>query len=246
MAQLASGVPRAVNHLSIKPEEKMKLSKKASLTFMRPHFVTGILSDGKGNIFMVYISGSKKEVEKFVRYQKRQLSKGVLGINATVEHDDAPHAVPDATISNLTQEKDDKITFTSGKSDKVKIGISRLCIVTKPPYKITYRIDPPIQPKANLSVGLNQTYPADFAVEFDGSVSNITCTVQTGMVEFKLIEVDTGLIDGPYILEDLPPNNLKTIAAHASGNLQKWRAEVIGRRPGKESRFELEYVKKYA
>jgi hypothetical protein len=147
--------------------------------------------------------------------------------------------------SNHNQAKDGKITFSSGKSGKVKIGISRLCIVTKPPYKITYVVDPPIQPKASLSVGLNQTIPADFAVEFDGSVSNVTCTVQEGIVEFKLIEVDTGVTKGQFIIEDLPPNNSKVIKAQASGNVQKWRAEITGRRPGKESRFELQYVKWY-
>ena len=224
----------------------MKTNQKASLTFNNTYSITGVLKDGKGNIFTVYISGSKKEVDKFVRYQKRQLSKnGTPGISATVQHYDPPkvnNKTKKSTLDTSSKKRETEIEF-----GKVKIGISRRKIVVPPPYEITYHIDPRIKTPpmiANMGEKPKIAIP-DFAIEFDDvPTATIDCLVITGMVEFKLIETDTERVaDGPIIIEK---DNSGKLFANASGNVQKWRVEVTGKRPGKESVFELVYSKKFS
>src|SRR6266487_3689250 len=127
----------------------MTAKKSASLTFANLHTVQGMLEDGKGNEFNIYISGEKKEVDKFIRYQKRQLAKGIFGIFATVTHDDSSEHLD---INNKPRPKrNSKVEFKSGR---VKIAISRHKIVVKRPYTITYRIDPKIK-TAPETIALN-------------------------------------------------------------------------------------------
>jgi hypothetical protein len=223
----------------------MKSTKQQTLEFSTLYTVKGLYGDEKGNEFNIYVSGDKKEVDKFIRYQKRQLKKGIIGIYAKVTPDSspAPHEMlpQQKTIRRRQQDFD-------MRAGKVKISISRHKIVTKRPYKITYHIDPPIKALA-IGVDLNENIRPvpDFEFEFDGPTAEVTCTVQTGKVEFALIEVGTsGFADGPKIVEDIPSANSGNLVAHATGTIQKWRVEATGKRPGKESTFDLEYTKKFS
>lgn len=222
----------------------MKSKKTRTLEFSTLYTVKGLYSDEKGNEFNIFISGDKKEVDKFIRYQKRQLEKGIVGIYATVtpDHSPEPHEMMPQQKTVRRRQQDFDL-----KAGKVKIGISRHRIVTQRPYKITYHIDPKIK-TAPMGVNLNENVRPipDFEFEFDGPMAEVTCTVQTGKVEFALIEVgNQGFADGPRVLEDIPNANSGSLVAHAKGTIQKWRVEAIGKRPGKESMFDLEYTKKF-
>src|ERR1041384_6224811 len=224
----------------------MKTKKKEALAFEKLYTVRGLYEDGKGNEFYIYVSGEKKEVDKFIRYQKRKLVNDEFGIRVIV--------TPNSSVEahHLVEENEPKrnkkpVEFKSGK---VKIGISRHKIVAKRPYEITYHIDPKIKtPPETVTLGQKLDPVPDFEFEFDGLTSDVTCTVQMGKVEFTLIEVDRGLADGPKTVDvevTPPPNNSVQLVAVSKGTMQKWRIEAIGKRPGKESVFNLEYTKKFA
>lgn len=219
----------------------MKTKKSELLTFMSLYTVNGLYTDQKGNEFNIYVSGEKKEVDKFIRYQKRQLAKGIIGIKATVEPDNSPRR---KSTEQKGKRINSKLEFKSGK---VKIGISRRKIVTKRPYQITYHIDPKIKTPPE-TVGLNSQIQAvpDFEFEFDGPTANVGCTVQSGIVEFSLVEVGKEIkpAAGPVKLDDTN-NQTGTLIATANGPIQKWRVLATGKRPGKESVFVLEYTKKF-
>lgn len=223
---------------------KKKARMPESLSFENLYTVRGLYNDGKGNEFHVYISGEKKEVDRFRRYQEHQREKGIFGIRAIVTKDDSPSISEAKPINQPKSKKNAKVEFKSGK---VKIGISRHKIVVKRPYTITYHIDPKIK-TLDTAIDLNEKLNPipDFEFEFDGPTADVNCTVQTGKVEFTLIEVGkTGSANGPIMVEDIPGQNSGKLSAKSGGAIQKWRIEAIGKRPGKESVFDLEYKKKF-
>jgi hypothetical protein len=223
----------------------MKRKKTRSLEFSSLYTIKGLYADEKGNEFNIYVSGEKKEVDRFIRYQKRQLAKGIIGIYATVTRDPNPDLQETVQLAKPRRRRNDGVELKAGK---VKIGISRHKIVTKRPYQITYHIDPKIKtPLEGVDLNENITPVPDFEFEFDGPMADVLCRVQTGKVEFSLIEVGkAGLADGPKVIEDIPNANADTLVAHATGAIQKWRVEATGKRPGKESMFDLEYTKKFS
>src|SRR5512147_2602008 len=105
----------------------MKSKKTRTLEFSTLYTVKGLYSDEKGNEFNIFISGDKKEVDKFIRYQKRQLAKGIIGIYATVTPDHAlePHELIQQQKTVRRRQQDFDL-----KAGRVKIGISRHRIVT--------------------------------------------------------------------------------------------------------------------
>ncbi len=224
----------------------MKTNQKASLMFNDSYSKTGVLKDEQGNIFTVYISGSETEVDEFVQYQINKISKnGFPGISATVKHYNPPKV--NKVNKKGAQDTFSKQEVTEIAFGKVKIGISRQKIVIPPPYKITYCIDPIIKTPRMTAImnGQPQIAVPDFAIEFDDvSTAYIHCVVITGEVEFKLIETDTQRVaDGPKIVKT---GNSDKLRARATGNVQKWRVEVTGKRPGKESEFVIMYSKRFS
>lgn len=219
---------------------KKKVRKPESLTFENLYTVKGLYNDGKGNEFNVYISGEKKEVDKFRRYQERQRDdKGIFGIRATVTKDNSPVTATANKGNQLKEKRNAKVEFKSGR---VKIGISRHKIVVRRPYQITYHIDPKIKtPLQPVALGANIQPVPDFEFEFDGPTADVNCIVQKGKVDFTLVEVGKGIADGPKTIEDKSSGKL---IAKSNGAIQKWRVEAIGRMQGKESLFDLEYTKK--
>jgi hypothetical protein len=224
----------------------MKSKKTETLEFSSLYTIKGLYADEKGNEFNIYVSGEKKEVDRFIRYQKRQLTKGIIGIYATVTRDPDPSF--QESVQPLALPRRRRRDGVELKAGKVKIGISRHRIVTKRPYQITYHIDPKIKtPLEGVGLNENMTPAPDFEFEFDGPMADVLCRVQTGKVEFSLIEVGkTGFADGPKVVEDIPNSNADKLVAHATGAIQKWRVEATGKRPGKESMFDLEYTKKFS
>jgi len=226
----------------------MKTKKEETLTFENLYTVRGLYTDGKGNEFYVYISGEKKEVDKFRRYQEHQRDKkGVFGIRATVSKDDSS-STPDA--NQLHQQKSNKkVKKTEFVAGKVRIGISRHKIVIKKPYKVTYFIDPKTPVPGNTDTDI----PA-FQIELDGTKANVDCKVTKGAVTFQMSELGTvtTVAAGPITLTDQEGNNKGNLSATGTLSTVRWQvtakqavAPKIPNIKPQPSVFELEYTKHF-
>jgi hypothetical protein len=229
---------------------KGKAKKSESLTFSSLYTQKGVYKDAKGNQFNIYISGDKKEVDKFVNYQKNKIKKGIFGIRATVTKDDSPQdSNTNQEIQSKQKRKVKKVEFVSGK---VMIGISRHRIVTKKPYKITYLIDP----KTDVPGNTDNPVPG-FQIELDGTTASVDCKVTKGNVIFQLWQlgsfdtpINAGVNAGPITLSDL--DGKKTLSATANSSTVRWQVTAtqaaIAKFPTikpQPSIFELEYTKHF-
>jgi hypothetical protein len=247
-------VPPIVNFLDnakgAKMQRKRKTTPPESLTFTNLYTQKGIYNDGKGNKFHIYISGEKKEVDRFVRYQKRKIAKGDFGIRVTVTKDDSPAASDANQVIQVEQNKKaKKVEFVSGK---VMIGISRHKIVIPKPYKITYLIDP-----KTIEPGKTDIAAPGFQIELDGTMASILCRVKKGKVKFQLWQlgnqdkaIEAGPNAGPITLGDLDAE--KTLSATANLSTVRWQvtatqaAPMIPNMVHPPSEFELEYTKHFS
>jgi hypothetical protein len=151
---------------------------KAKLGFKRLEKIwrtTGILTDARGNTFRVFVSGtSERDVSRFVAYQKKK--KGIHVKVTTLRKRTGKKAVAAET------EPGDGTTLplTPVKVGGVQVGISRLKMVTRPPYKITYTIDPPAPS--------TPPFVAEFSL--DKPSVKVVCTATRGAVKTELFELD--------------------------------------------------------
>ncbi len=184
---------------------------QSSLTFQDPKKfwqALGVLTDELGNTFRVFVTGAaKRDVDRFVQYQKRQ-----QGISITVK----PGARRSAKSSGGSAGESAPLAGPI-QVGGVTVSISRLHMVTKPPYIITYTIDPPA--------------PVDppFVTEFSLEKSNVkvVCTAIRGVVNAELFELD---VDGTTPLSrasqtiTAPDSGSLTATRQASGT---WQVKVV-------------------
>lgn len=143
---------------------------------------------GDFHSFYLYLTGtSRQAIEDFLTYQT---NKEALGIQIDVEPlsnlDDFPPE--DMRAIGEFQHEDDEQVNPEGvlvDNGKLKIGISRLKIITPKPYKIVYVIDPAVsgtvQRSRSLAVGFNMP-----------RTSGVICSVaQGGTVDAYLQEMNT-------------------------------------------------------
>ena len=223
---------------------KKKTPDQESLTFENLYTVRGLYKDGKGNEFHVFISGEKKEVDKFRRFQEHQRDvKSIFGIRATVTKDISNNISEEAPASMPKKQKNTAVEFKSGK---VRIGISRHKVVVKKPYKITYHIDPTIKKEGVVGA-------VPFSFDLDRKNAEIKCTVLSGKVEFKLWDIGstTTLAAGPTVISDSNGNNSGTLSAKGNNTTVRWQltaaeaTPTIGNQNIKSSTFEIEYTKQF-
>jgi hypothetical protein len=127
---------------SVKTPKKKKPQKKLEFTSIKTGRCSayGVLRDSQGNAFSIEIKGTdRKEVEKFIRYEKRQAEQG-KGIKVKVEPYEG--AIPYASlVSQKTPKKVTKQVNWNGTCIKIK----ELRVKVKKPYKLHLEIDPKLK-----------------------------------------------------------------------------------------------------
>jgi hypothetical protein len=198
---------------------------QSSLTFQKLEKfwqVIGVLTDELGNTFRVFVTGvTRRDVDRFINYQQRH-----QGISIVVRPGARKSARPQG---DALAGADGGAKPFAAQVGGVTVSISRLHMVTKPPYTITYTIDPPA--------------PVDppFKTEFSLEKSNVkvVCTATRGSVNAELLELD---VDGLTPLA----RTSQTIVAPDSGSLTAtrqasgtWQVKVVEAEPS--SYFKLSW-----
>ena len=106
------------------------------------------------NIFRVFISAnSKSKVENFIEYQLAQAGQNEKSIQVQVERLDpsqveATDLVPEPVIPSIEKIKEQFLQAEEQQPDflysfgQITVGIDRVFMSTKPPYRIKYTVDP--------------------------------------------------------------------------------------------------------
>jgi len=184
------------------------------------------------NIFRIFISGnSKAKVERFIEYQLKQGKRGEKSIQVQVEQLDskeieAPAPVEEPQIPSIeeikrqfqkTEEQEPDFLYTVGH---INIGIDRVYMSTKPPYRIKYTIDPVFK---TLLEGEKYTF------QFSADRPFISLQSHHGKVGLQLYEnrpfgdkVDFGSIEVPAGSSQVFPAVVKQFAG-------MWQAYVTGK-----------------
>jgi hypothetical protein len=213
--------------------------KGQKLKFKAPDHLwqaTGLLNDERGNSFRIFVYGrSKAGVHKFVQYLERKKAEGQPAIRVSVTRT--------KKYRGRKRGLEDQVASSSGEvepgdADHIKlpgvsIGISRLKMVTRRPYTITYTIDPPIP----LSEERTETDPMGepvnvwtnvFEAEFsDLDEANILCEAKSGNVQVELCELDKA---GNRIQRDVQDTVATSTAKlnQVSKTTGKWVVQVKG------------------
>jgi hypothetical protein len=196
------------------------------------------------NIFRVFISGNSREkVEKFVDYQIRQGRKKGKAIQVQVEKLDpsqleTSQPVPEPEIPPLEELKKQIRYAEKEQPDflynfgKITVGIDRVYMNTKPPYRIKYTIDPPTK---FLLMGENYSF------EFSADRPFISIQAHQGNLHLHLFEsrpfgdrLDHGGIDATA-------GETKVFPAVAKQFAGMWQAHVTGVKL--ENTFTIDYFR---
>ena len=157
---------------SAKAPKKNIAQKKLEFTSIKTGRCSayGVLKDSQGNAFSIEIKGTdKKEVEKFIRYEKRQSAQG-KGIKVKVEPYEG-----EIPYSSLSTKKTPKKVTKQVNWNGTCIKIKELRVKVKKPYKLYLEIDPKLK-----AIDPPHDYPFDNqpSAEVKLDVSFGTATVQ--------------------------------------------------------------------
>lgn len=194
------------------------------------HTAKGILSDEKGNTFLVEVKGSrKKDVEKFINYQMspRRAGKGIQNEIHPLT-DDEKAALKKAKKSSKkgpepsplpSSEKPYK-QKTWKKGISVKITVNRLESAIAQPSKIRFIIDPPVE------AGKQIDFPFD-----DSDTADVRCHVSKGSVNIELFEFtdlikNTSVSRGTYT--GVSAGQDKTFSGVQKQHTGHWNYRVTG------------------
>jgi len=183
------------------------------------------------NIFRVFISGnSKTKVEQFIQYQIKQGRKNGKAIQVQVEKLDSspmetPQSIPEPEIPPLeelikqvryAEKEQPDFLYSVGQ---INVGIDRVYMSTKPPYRIRYTVDPDFVP---LLMG------EKYMFEFSADRPFISLESHHGIVHLQLFEnrpfgnkIDFGGIDASA-------GETKTFPAVVKQFAGMWQASVTG------------------
>jgi hypothetical protein len=195
------------------------------------------------NIFRVFISGnSKAKVEKFVDYQIKQGRKNAKAIQVQVEKLDASQIdIPSVPEPFLPSVDEIKKLFSKAEKEQpdflysfgeITVGIDRVYMSTKPPYRIKYTVDPVFR---FLFQG------EKYSFEFSADRPFISLQSLQGDVHLDLFE------NCPYAVQQVTSAlDVKAGETQILSNVVKqfagmWHADVIGRKL--ENSFTIDYAK---
>lgn len=184
------------------------------LVFSRVHggrtTVRGVLTDKQGNLFDIQIIGTDpKQIEKFIRYQKRQAKKG-KGIQVQV--------IP---LPDYRQRR----VFQTGKAKAqaswqgMSLRLTERSVKPAGPHKLIVTIDPPIEPNKSQDYQIDNQRQAD-----------VQCNVEEGSVRIELFEFTDALKTQTksVVTREIGELNLLNVISESQKFTGNWNVRVTG------------------